>query len=195
LLDYLRRDADPQVRFEALATLAASFAGVPRVHAGIEAAADDADPLVRMAARRVLDGDEAWHRDIVAALADRQLDYDARLAPLLAAARSASTADELRNLRTLVAAPDVMDPLAGMVREGWFDAAQAGTVADALELLASAENPPAFDLSVQLLPDTRAAPAVVAMPAAPPAVVPQGPARSERIRRAEQMRRGPQRQR
>jgi hypothetical protein len=171
LLDYARRDADAQVRLEAVATLAANHHAEARVRAALESAAgDDADPLVRLAARRALDGEEAWRGEVLRALNDRQQDDDARLAPLLAAARSASTPDELRSLRTLVADAGVRNILADMVREGWFDPLQSGAVADAMELLGSAGNPAAFDLSVQLLQDARAVSPAVAAPVAPPEV-------------------------
>ncbi len=61
LLDALRRDPQEDVRFEAAATLAASFRDDARVHTVLESIAkEDPQPLIRMAARRALGGAAEW---------------------------------------------------------------------------------------------------------------------------------------
>ncbi len=112
LIDSLRRDPDETVRFEALATLAANYGTEPRVHAAIESVAqEDSQQIVRMAARHVLKGDAEWRGYIVTTLKDTSLPYAERLAPLLRAARSASTPAEALGMKSLLNDEQIVDPL------------------------------------------------------------------------------------
>lgn len=170
LLDALRRDPQQDVRFEALATLAASHANEARVRSVLESTAkDDADPVVRMAARRALGGATEWRGYVVGTLADASLSYEERLAPLLLAIRSATLPAEREDAQGLVRNAEVQNQLAGMVREGWFDAVQADAVAAALGLLADGGSTPTAALLVQVQPPG-------AQPAPPPVVAPPPPA-------------------
>ncbi|HTQ36693.1 MAG TPA: HEAT repeat domain-containing protein [Steroidobacteraceae bacterium] len=154
LMDSLRRDPDARVRFEALATLAANYRNEPRVRAAIETASrEDAQELVRMAARRVLDGEAAWRSYVIATLKNTDLAAADRLAPLLTAVRSAVTPAEAASVQSLVNDRQVSGLLAGMIRDDWFDATQGEANRDALGLLANAGNPAAFDLFVQIQPE------------------------------------------
>lgn len=174
LLDAVRRDPEEDVRFEALATLASTHASEARVRGILEAVAqEDPQPVVRMAARRALQGEAQWRADVVARLADASLPYAQRLAPLLLALRSATLPAERLAMQAIVADAEVQNLLARMVREGWFDTAQADAVGDALGLLADGGSPAAPGLLVQVMPQTPAAgPAAAPAPAPPPAVEP-----------------------
>ncbi len=155
LLDYMRRDPDEDVRFEALATLATNHGTEPRVRAAIESMArEDPQQVVRMAARRVLYGDTEWRAYVLKTLKDAGLPYEERLAPLLLAARSAATPAETAGLRAIVNDEETVNLLAGMVRDGWFNPAQAGTTGDALDLLANVGNPATFDVFVEIPQDS-----------------------------------------
>jgi hypothetical protein len=64
-------DPDPQVRVEAVGTLAADFGDDARTRAAFEVTArDDASPLVRALARRTLTGEAGWKEYIVSSLKD-----------------------------------------------------------------------------------------------------------------------------
>ncbi len=103
LIDYMRRDPDGNVRFEALATLAADYGTEPRARAAIESASrDDPDEVVRMAARRTLHGDAEWRAYLIATLRNPGLPYAERLAPLLRTGRSASTPSETLGMQALL---------------------------------------------------------------------------------------------
>lgn len=174
LLDALRRDPEDDVRFEALATLAANHGSEPRVRSAIETVAqEDPQPVVRMAARRALQGEAQWRADVVARLADASLPYAQRLAPLLLSIQSTTLPAERLATQAIVADAEVQGLLAGMVREGWFDAVQADAVGDALGLLADGGSAAAPGLLVQVMPEgQRLAPAALPAPASPPAAAP-----------------------
>ncbi|MEO8315584.1 MAG: HEAT repeat domain-containing protein [Pseudomonadota bacterium] len=166
MADSLRRDPDLNVRFEALATLAADYGTDPRVRSAIESAAkEDSEQVVRMAARRVLNGDAEWRRYVMSTLKDSSLPLPQRLAPLLIAARSASTPNELLEMRSLVNDEEAVNLLQTVIRDGWFDYTQTETIGDALSLLANSGNPAAPDLLVEI-------PRESVRPAAPPAMAP-----------------------
>jgi len=175
LVESLRRDPEQGVRYEALATLAAGFRNDPRARSAIESVAqDDAQPVIRMAARRVLNGDAEWRRYVVATLKDASLSCAERLAPLLLAARSAASPAESRAVRQIVSDPEITGLLGALVQQGWYDVTQADSVGDALGLLANGGTQAAFDLSVEVLQDgSRPAPVPVPVPAPPPVPRPQ----------------------
>jgi DNA-directed RNA polymerase specialized sigma24 family protein len=169
LLDALRRDPEQDVRFEALATLAANHVNEARVRTVLESVAkEDPQLVVQMAARRALGGAAEWRDYVVATLADGSLSYEQRLAPLLLGIRSASLPAERLDVQGIARDAQVRDQLAAMVREGWFDAAQADAVGDALSLLADGGSTPTSALLVQVMPQgpLPAAAAVVPPPAA-----------------------------
>jgi RNA polymerase sigma-70 factor (ECF subfamily) len=166
LVESLRRDPDQQVRFEALATLAADYPNdVAARDAIASVAAGDSEEVIRMAARRITQGDADWRTWLVTRLGNTGLPPDERLGPLLLVSRSATTAAEVSDLQTLVHDPQIVRELLQMLGDGWFDPMQLESTADALGLLAHTDRPAAFDLQVQV-PRTAA-------PLLPP---PEGPA-------------------
>jgi hypothetical protein len=177
LLDSARRDVDESVRFEALATLAANHGNESKVRAAIEAMArQDTDEIVRMAARRALQGEPEWRAFIVTTLEDARLSYGERLMPLVMAVRSATTPAETQAITALLKDGAVLKPLVNLVREGWYETAEAGVIADAVSLLANAEHPAASDLFVQVLPEQavpRAEPTPRGVKPAPPQLSPE----------------------
>jgi DNA-directed RNA polymerase specialized sigma24 family protein len=170
LLDALRRDPQEDVRFEALATLTASHVNEPRVRTVLETIAkEDAQPVMRMAARRALGDAAEWRSYVVATLADASLPYAERLVPLLMAIRSATLPAERQDAQGLARDAQVQNQLAAMVREGWFDAVQADSVGAALGLLADGGSTPTAALLVQV---QQQGPQPAAPVVAPPVVVP-----------------------
>jgi hypothetical protein len=167
LLDALRRDADTNVRFEALATLAADYGADARVRAAIESASQgDAAPVVRMAARRVRSGDAEWRRYLLATLSDTKLPLAERVAPLILARESAITPAETSSMRGIMIDEEITAALVGIVRDSWFDYSQVSTIGDALDLLANSGNGAAPDLLVEIPHDaSRAATMVASLPA------------------------------
>lgn len=151
LIDSLRRDPDTTVRFEALATLAAGHGAEPRVRAAFEAAArEDPAAVLRAAAQRARSGEAAWRSHVISALKDSTLPAEERISPLLLATRSATTAVEAQSMRALLNDAEIVAQLAAIIREYWFDPGQARTLTDAFGLLAGQDNPPAFDLVVEI---------------------------------------------
>jgi len=168
LVESLRRDPDQQVRFEALATLAADYPDNEAARSAIASvAAEDSDEIIRMAGRRVTLGDTAWRPWLVTRLGNTGLPPEERLGPLLLVSRSATTAAEVSDLQTLVHDPQIVRALLQMLGDGWFDPMQGESTADALGLLAHADRPAAYDLLVQA-PRTAA-------PALPPPAAPELP--------------------
>ncbi len=166
LVESLRRDPDQQVRFEALATLAADYPDdVAARNAIASVAADDREEIIRMAARRVTLGEDGWRAWLLARLGNTGLPPDERLEPLLLVSRSATTSGELSAVQTLVQDPQVVRALMQMLGDGWFDPMQLDSTADALGLLAHADRTAAYDLLVQV---PRATPPAVIEPGAPP---------------------------
>ena len=83
LIDATRPDVDPVVRVEAVTTLGADFAGTPIVQAALASVArNDGSALVRMIARRAVEGDQVWQDYVVSALADKSLSDMQRVEPL-----------------------------------------------------------------------------------------------------------------
>jgi len=171
LIESLRRDPDEQVRFEALATLAAYFPRIASVRAAVESVAtEDSAEVMRMAARRVMEGEDGWRQYVLARLGNTGVSADERLEPLLLGARSATTPAEIDALRDLVRDPETTRALMDLVTNGWFDPMQQESTADALDVLAQADNTTAYDLLVQM---PRVAPPVIAPAAEPPKQEPE----------------------
>lgn len=151
LAESLRRDADVAVRFEALATLAADHAHDEVARSTIASIAmEDSEELIRMAAARVMEGEEGWRAYVLARLDNTGLSPDERLEPLLLATRSATTPAEVAALRSLVRDSAIARALMDLVTNGWFDPMQLEATADALDLLAQADNTAAYDLLVHM---------------------------------------------
>jgi len=177
LLDALRREPEQDVRFEALATLAASHRDEARVRSVLDSIAkEDAQLVVRMAARRALGGAAEWRGYVVGTLADASLPYAERLAPLLLAIRSATLPAERLDAQGMVRDGEVQSQLAAMVREGWFDAVQADAVGDALGLLADGGSTSSSALLVQVQPQLQGLQPVPAPVVTPPPMPQVSPA-------------------
>jgi hypothetical protein len=175
LVDSMRRDPDIQVRFEALATLAADYAAEARVRSAIEAASrEDPAQLMRMAAQRVRNGEAEWRRYMVSTLKDASLPLLDRLAPLLLAAQSATTPVETLGMRTLTADEEIVKLLEAMVRGSWFDYTQTESIGAALELLAGGASPAASSLLVEIQQESAppAGQVASATPMTPPQISP-----------------------
>jgi hypothetical protein len=171
LVDSMRRDPDTSVRFEALATLAADYASVVRVRAAIESVSrEDPAPLMRMAAQRQRNGDAEWRRYIVTSLKDTRLPYPERLAPLLLAGQSATTPAESLGMQSLMSDAEIVNLLTGIIRDSWFDNAQAQFIGEALSLVNGAGKPAGSDLLVEIPQDS---PRTAVVAAAPPVFTPQ----------------------
>lgn len=175
LIESVRRDPDEEVRFEALATLAADYPADAAARSAIgSVATEDSEEVIRMAARRVLQGDAQWRAYVLTSLVNTGVSPDKRLEPLVLLARSATIPAEVSYLQGLVQDPETMRALMNLVGEGWFDPQQLESTGDALSLLAQADNSAAYDLLVQmprwaLAPETNAPGTIPSeVPAQPP---------------------------
>jgi hypothetical protein len=113
-------------------------------------AAEDSEEVMRMAARRVLQGEAGWRAFVLARLGNVGIPPDERLEPLVLAARSATTPGEQTALLGLLRDPETSRALMELLSAGWFDSLQVESTADALDLLAHADQPAAYDLLVQM---------------------------------------------
>jgi hypothetical protein len=156
LVETLRHDPDQQVRLVALAHLEASYASDPAARGALEAIGrEDADPVVRVAARRALYGQAQWREEILATLIDTSLPYEARFAPLIANTPVVSPGQqELR--RAALQEPQVLLPLVTLIREHMQDPDHARATNQVLGLLAGVDDPAVFDLFMQFIRETPA---------------------------------------
>jgi hypothetical protein len=169
LIESMRRDPDTQVRFEALATLAADYGADARVQTVLDSVSrEDPAEVMRMAARRTRNGDTEWHRYVVRTLKDRSLPFPERLAPLLVAGQSAKTATETLGMRTLMNDEEIVTLLAGLVRDSWLDFTQGDAIGDALALLAGGASSSASSLLVEIPQEALRTAATTATAAAAP---------------------------
>ena len=154
LVESLRHDRDRQVRLMALANLAANHATDPVVRRAFEEIErDDPDAIVRATVRRALYGPAQWHDDVLGALNDAELPYEARLAPLIANTTAGSSQQEFEMSRVRQAVlreQQVLGPLVTLIQEHARDADLAQETASGLSLLASIDDPAVFDLFLKL---------------------------------------------
>lgn len=159
LLDSLRRDPDQQVRLAALANLEFRYAGHPAVRSALEGMeAGEPDPFVRAALRWALHGEAQWRADVLAALHDAGLSYEARLAPLVAPTSADHPAQQSLQMsqlrRNLMQDEQVLRSTLDLVGAHLRDADQANLTTQALRLLGNVEHPAVTDLFLPLLGDT-----------------------------------------
>jgi hypothetical protein len=154
LVDSLRHDPDRQVRLSALAGLAANYSADPEVRRVFEEIdREDPDPMVRATVRRALYGPAQWHDDVLAALNDAELPYEARLAPLIANVAAGSPQQEFeysRARQAVLQEPPVLGSLMTLIQEHVRDVDHAQSTASGLSLLGGVEDPAVFDLFLKL---------------------------------------------
>lgn len=154
LLDSLRQDTDRQVRLAALANLESHHAGNATVRVAFEAIeSGEADPFLRAAVRWVLHGADQWRNDVMSALADPALSYEARLAPLMAYPSTGSLQMTVMR-RSLLEDQRVLHSLLALVSENLRDPGPQWATRQALRLLGTFEHPAVADLFVPLLRET-----------------------------------------
>jgi hypothetical protein len=154
LIETLRNDPDQLVRLVVLAHLEASYSDNPAARNALAGVGrEDADPVVRVAARRALYGQAGWREEILAALIDSSLSYEARLAPLIADTPVVPPRQqELR--RAALQESGVLRPLVNLIRDQGQNSAHTQATNQVLTLLVSVEDPAVFDLFMQLLRET-----------------------------------------
>lgn len=151
LVDSLRRDPDRQVRLAALANVEANFSSSPVVKSAIEDIDQgDPDAMVRAAVRGVLHGEGQWRSDVLAALHDTSLPYDARLAPIIARTPRQSLQRTLQR-QNVLQEEQVMRPVISLVREHLRDPGHAQVTGDVLSMLSNVDDPAVVDLFLQLM--------------------------------------------
>ena len=151
LLDSLRQDPDRQVRLAALVNLETHHGDNAAVRSAIEGLENgEADPFVRAAVRWVLHGEKQWRNDVIAALGDPSLSYEARLAPLIAYPSVGSLQMTLVR-RGLLEDEPVLHTLLALVGENLRDPGPQWATSQALRLLGTVEHPAVADLFVPLL--------------------------------------------
>ncbi|HWL61350.1 MAG TPA: HEAT repeat domain-containing protein [Steroidobacteraceae bacterium] len=159
LLESLRGDPDEQVRLAALTNLESRHAGNPAFRSALESMEPgEPDPFVRAALRWALYGEAQWRADVLAALHDTGLSYEARLAPLVArtsADHSAQQSWQMSQLRrNLMQDEQVLRSTLELVGAHLRDWDQASLTTQALRLLGNIEHPAVTDLFQPLLGDT-----------------------------------------
>lgn len=159
LVDSLRRDANRQVRLAALANLEANYHADPLVRGAFEEIdRDDPDAVVRAAVRWALYGQTQWRSDVLAAIHDTNLPYQARLAPLIArtaADVSPQQSFQMTRIRQAVLQEQqVLQPLMSLLREHLRDADHAQATGDVLRMLGNVDDPAVFDLFLEVMRET-----------------------------------------
>ncbi|MDQ2641998.1 MAG: hypothetical protein M3Y79_15620 [Pseudomonadota bacterium] len=156
MLDSLREDPDHQVRLAALANLEAKHAGNPAVREAFQALEQrEAEPFMRAALRWTLYGENQWRADVMSALQDAGLSYEARLAPLIARTTAdASSFQMSQKRRSLVEQERVLQPLLSLIGENLHDPDREWVTSEALRLLSSVEHPSVEELFLSLLRET-----------------------------------------
>jgi hypothetical protein len=156
LIDSLRHDADQQVRLAALANLEANYSADALVRTAFEhASREDPDEIVRVAVRRALYGQAQWRDEVLAALQNPALSYEARLAPILAGGPAVSPRQQ-GHRQAALREQQVLRPLIAVIRQHLQDSAHAEATSGALRALAAVDDPAVFDLFVQLIRETPA---------------------------------------
>lgn len=151
MLDSLRQDPDRQVRLAALANLEVHHGGNAVVRGAFESLANgEADPFVRAAVRWILHGENQWRGDVMSALLDTSLSYEARLAPLIAYPSGGSLQMSLKR-RSLVEQEQVLHPLLALLRENLRDPGRQWATSQTLRLLGNVEHPAVAELFLPLL--------------------------------------------
>jgi hypothetical protein len=156
MIDSLRQDTDQQVRLAALANLEAHHAANADVRTTLEALdRSEADPGVRAAVRWVLHGESQWRADVMAALQDPGLSYEARLAPLLVRGPSdlLQSWQWAQTRRNLLEQDQMLESVLALVSENLRNAGLASVTGQALRLLGNIEQAAVVDLFVSLLGD------------------------------------------
>jgi hypothetical protein len=159
LVESLRRDPDQNVRLAALANLEANYFTNPVVRSAFERAErEDPDAAMRAAVRWALYGQARWRGDVLAALHDTSLPYDARLAPLIArtsADYSPQLSAQMSLLRRgVLEEGQVLRPVMVLVREHLRESEHAQVTGEVLGLLGNVDDPDVFDLFIQLMRET-----------------------------------------
>jgi len=156
MLDSLRQDPDHQVRLAALANLEENHAENPAVRAAFEALEQrESEPFMRAALRWTLYGENQWRADVMSAVQDAGLSYEARLAPLIARTTAdASSFQMSQKRRSLVEQERVLQPLLSLVGESPHDPDREWVTSQALRLLSSVEHPAIEELFLSLLRET-----------------------------------------
>jgi hypothetical protein len=125
VVESLRHDSDQRVRLMALGNLEENFPKDTAARRALESIAlEDSDGVVRVAVRRVLYGQSQWRDEILTALQDSALPYEAKLAPLIAV------------IRQHLLGPD-----------------HARATSEVLGLVGKIDDPAVFDLFLQLIGD------------------------------------------
>jgi hypothetical protein len=156
LVECLRRDPDQQVRLVALGHLETNFSGNPVVRSALERIGqEDPDGIVRVMARRALYGQAQWRDEIMTALHDNALSYEARLAPLIVS-KPVISSQQQEHRRAVVREPQVLRPLIALIQQHLQDADHAQATSDVLVLLGSVDDPAIFNLFLQVMRETPA---------------------------------------
>src|SRR5690606_5335075 len=146
------------------AHLEANYSADPVVRNTLEAVGrEDPDDTVRVAASRVLYGEVQWRDEILTALRDDDLPYEARLAPLLAGGVAVSPQQQAHR-RAVLREQQVLVPLTTLIRGHRLDSSQAQATSNVLGLLVSIDDPAVFDLFMQFVRDRQLARETVSRP-------------------------------
>lgn len=157
LTETLDQDADQQVRLIVLAHLEADYSADPAVRRALDATSrDDPDGSVRAAAQRALHGQTQWRQEIMSALPDTSLSYEARLAPLIASGLAVSPAQQEQR-RLALREPQILLLLTDLIREHQKQSAHEQVTRSVLEQLVNVDDPAVFDLFTDLIRSGRLA--------------------------------------
>lgn len=152
LVESLRADPDRDVRLAALTNLEANFLADPAVRGALEAIdRGEPDAVVRAAARWALHGEGQWRSDVLAALQDTGLPYEARVAPLAVRAPAQHTLQMYQLRRAVLQDEQVRVSAMALVRENLRDATHAQTTGELLQLLGNVDDPAIAELFLQLM--------------------------------------------
>jgi hypothetical protein len=118
-IDAMLHDPDEEVRLAVLWNLAANHSGDERARAAMELAANrDSRQIVRVAAGRMLHGDEEWNRFVRVTLLDSSLSMHERLQPLIfTVTRMALSQSQTKAVESTLKEAEVSGAIVAMLRE------------------------------------------------------------------------------
>lgn len=117
-IDAMLHDPDEEVRLAVLSNLAANDSGDERIRAAMElAASSDSRQIVRVAAGRMLHGDEEWNRFVRATLVDSSRSMHERLQPLILTTRMALSQSQAKAVESTLKEAEVSGAIVAMIRE------------------------------------------------------------------------------